>query len=249
MNNYIDMHSHILDGIDDGSRSIEESVEIIKKLSKMGFTGVVATPHYIEGSSYNANNSIKKSHIDDLRSLLKKEQIPVTIYLGNEIFICENIDSLVKMEEIHSINCTNYLLIELPFEQEISSLNEYLFRLRSMGYKIIIAHPERYKYFQKYPEMLEEYLDMGILFQCNYGSIIGRYGACAKKAMQTFLKNGYVSILSSDVHRTDGTFFEDFLNAKKKIIKLIGKKKFRELSYNNIYKVLLNKKVDEMVLC
>ena len=196
MNNYIDLHSHILDGIDDGSKNLEESIEMIQKMESLGFNGIVATPHYIEGSIYNANNFIKKSRLDSLRS------------------------SLIQKN-----------------------------RLRSKGYKIILAHPERYRYFQEHPEKMKEYIDMGILFQCNYGSIVGQYGKRAMKAMQTFLKKGYIHILSSDVHKKDSEFFTIFPVACQKIKKIVGEDMFRKLSFDNSYQVLNNMNLDERVEC
>ncbi len=249
MNNYIDLHSHILDGIDDGSKNLEESIEMIQKMESLGFNGIVATPHYIEGSIYNANNFTKKNRLDALRSSLIQKNSCISLYLGNEIFICDAIESLVKSGEISAINGTFYLLIELPFEHEIASLNDYLFRLRSKGYKIILAHPERYRYFQEHPEKMKEYIDMGILFQCNYGSIVGQYGKRAMKAMQTFLKKGYIHILSSDVHKKDSEFFPIFPVACQKIKKIVGEDMFRKLSFDNSYQVLNNMNLDERVEC
>ncbi len=245
MNNYIDLHSHILDSIDDGSRNLEESVEIVKKLNKLGFIEIVATPHYIEGSSYTANNKVKKMHLDSLKEELKKNKVDTSIYLGNEIFICQDIDKYIVNGEIYSINNTNYILVELPFENEISNLDDYLFRLKSKGCIPIIAHPERYKYFQENPSRLKEYIDMGIIFQSNYGSIVGANGKHAKKALKYFLKNNYISILSSDVHRMDSGFFKHFPKAIKKITKIVGKDKIKELTYTNAYKVINNIKIED----
>ncbi len=246
MNKYIDMHSHILDGIDDGSRDTQESIEIVSKLERLGFVGVTATPHYIEGSSYEADNEEKRKHLISLQENLRDNKINCNIYLGNEIYICADIDKYIREDKIYPLNNTKYLLIELPFENEISSIDDYLFKLRSKGYIIIIAHPERYYYFQKSPDRLKEYIDMGIIFQCNYGSITGRYGKSAKKAIKIFLKKGYVHLLASDVHSPKSSFFEDFPKIIKKIIKIVGESKFTDLTYNNAYKILSNMKLDEM---
>lgn len=245
MNKYIDMHSHILDSIDDGSRNIEESIEIVSKLEKLGFVGVTATPHYIEGSLYEADNEEKRKHLIALQKNLIQRNINCNIYLGNEIYICSNIDKYIIEDKIYSINNTKYLLIELPFENEISSIDDYLFKLRSKGYIIIIAHPERYYYFQNSPDRLKEYIDMGIIFQCNYGSITGRYGKSAKKTIKAFLKKGYVHLLATDVHSPKSSFFEDFPKIIKKITKIVGAEKVKDLTYNNAYKILSNIKLDE----
>ena len=104
-----DVHSHILFNIDDGSYSIEESIILLKELKSIGFTNVILTPHYIKGSEYSANNQTKLERFSELREEIKKQNIEINIYLGNEIFVCNNILELLEREEIVSLNNTKYL--------------------------------------------------------------------------------------------------------------------------------------------
>ena len=119
-----DVHSHILFNIDDGSYSIEESIILLKELKSIGFTNVILTPHYIKGSEYSANNQIKLERFTELKEEIKKQNIEINIYLGNEIFVCNNILELLEREEIVSLNNTKYLLIELPFHNQILNLED-----------------------------------------------------------------------------------------------------------------------------
>ena len=104
-----DVHSHILFDVDDGSSSIEESIELLKKIKETGFDNVILTPHYIDGSEYNCLNKEKIEKFNILKKAIKDNNIDINIYLGNEIFINEDILGLLKKGNITSINNTNYL--------------------------------------------------------------------------------------------------------------------------------------------
>ena len=234
----IDMHNHILYGIDDGCKTIEESIETIKKMKKIGFNNIVLTPHYIEDSSFKANNNLKLERLEILKEELLKNNIDVNLFLGNEIFINESINELIINKEIRSINNTRYILIELPFNNQILNLDDYLYELKLKGYKIIIAHPERYTYFKDNYEEARKLYDSGVLFQVNYGSIIGQYGSSSLKLVKKLLKDDMVDFISTDIHKPSSSLFDKFDDIKYKIIKIIGEDKFKDISYNNILKVI-----------
>lgn len=234
----IDMHNHILYGIDDGCKTIEESIETIKNMKKIGFNTIVLTPHYIEDSSFKANNNLKLQKLEILKEELLKNNIDVNLFLGNEIFINESINELIINKEIRSINNTRYILIELPFNNQILNLDDYLYELKLKGYKIIIAHPERYTYFKDNYEEARKLYDSGVLFQVNYGSIIGQYGSSSLKLVKKLLKDDMVDFISTDIHKPSSSLFDKFDDIKHKIIKIIGEDKFKDISYNNILKVI-----------
>lgn len=238
MNSYIDIHSHILYGIDDGSRSLEESINIIKNMKNIGFNDIIITPHYIEGTSYNCNNFGKKILFNYLKEKVSEAGIDINLYLGNEIFIFDKIKEFLENNEIFALNDSKYLLIETPMQQEVANLDEYLFKLISHGYKVILAHPERYSYFQDDPSKIKKYIDMGVLFQSNYASITGRYGNHAIKTLKYFLKNNYITFLASDIHHENSTFYDDFAKMKKEIIHIVGNETFEKLSYLNAKNII-----------
>ena len=238
MNSYIDIHSHILYGIDDGSRSLEESINIIKNMKNIGFNDIIITPHYIEGTSYNCNNFGKKILFNYLKEKVSEAGIDINLYLGNEIFVFDKIKEFLENGEIFALNDSKYLLIETPMQQEVANLDEYLFKLISHGYKVILAHPERYSYFQDDPSKIKKYIDMGVLFQSNYASITGRYGNHAIKTLKYFLKNNYITFLASDIHHENSTFYDDFAKMKKEIIHIVGNETFEKLSYLNAKNII-----------
>lgn len=240
----IDIHSHILNEIDDGARSMEESIAIIKKLEAIGFTHVVATPHYITGSRYISNNVEKKQKLGKLELALKRENVPIHLYLGNEIFMDVEIISLLKHNEITSINGSRYLLIELPVSRPMHEMMELLFYFRSKNYIPIIAHPERYLYLQEDHSLIDKFLKMGCLFQGNFSNIIGKYGTHAKKLFLYMLKNNQYHFLASDVHREEDILFKNMKKIKKEIVKLTSLEKWQELTYENPLKVLKDEHIE-----
>ena len=234
----IDMHNHTLYGIDDGCKTLDEAVLNIKKMIDIGFSGVVLTPHYIEDSSFNKDNDLKLERLKILKEKLEEENVNIDLYLGNEIFINENIDSLIINKKIRTINNTRYILVELPFDNQILNLDDYLYELKLKGYKIIIAHPERYTYFKNDYNEARKLYDSGVFFQVNYGSIIGQYGSSSLKLVKKLLKDNMVDFISTDIHNPSSQLFDKFNDIKHKIIKIIGNDKFNDISYNNILKVI-----------
>lgn len=233
-----DLHSHLLFGIDDGCSDIHESINLVKKASEQGITDMMITPHYIEDSRYNCCNKEKKELFSRLVKEVKKEKIDINLYLGNEVYITENIISLLKKKEIMTLNNSRYLLIEFPFGNMLYNTKDLIYELVVAGYVPIIAHPERYKLFQRHPEHMEEYLRMGVLLQGNYKSLFGKYGKEAKKTLKYFLQKGWITFIGSDCHHE-----EDFkVKRVKKKLKSIVKNcdAIEDLLINNFDKVVNN---------
>jgi len=216
-----DIHSHILFNVDDGSRTIEESIELLRKMHEIGFKNVILTPHYIEGSEYNCENKEKFKKFKKIKDELTKQKININIYLGNEIFINDSINNLIKQNIICTLNNTKYILIELPFHNQIVNLEDIIYELKIKGLIPIIAHPERYTYFQKNYQIIDKFKEEGILFQSNYGSILGYYGKESKKLLKYMLKKKYVDYFGTDIHRTGKTYvIDNFKKIEKNIIKI-----------------------------
>lgn len=228
-----DTHSHILFGIDDGSSSLNESIEILKKMKETGFNNVILTPHYIEGSVFNSNNIDKINRYEMLLEELEKQNIDINIYLGNEIFISNNILNNLKRNQIFSINNSKYLLIELPFHNKILNLEDIIYEIKVQGYTPIIAHPERYTYFQENKELLDKLKDDDVLFQANYASILGYYGKKSEKLIKYMLKKGYIDYLGTDIHHLNKSYvLDNFSKIKKHIVKYTGSDYFNQIINN-----------------
>jgi protein-tyrosine phosphatase len=228
----IDIHSHLIFNVDDGSRSIDESIEIIKNLYNQGVTDMILTPHYITYSRYMSDVDSNKDILKQLKSRLKEENINMNLYLGNEIFMDEHIYDLLKDNKITSLNDTKYLLIELPMSGDFNGYQDVLYSLIIKGYKVILAHPERYYKFQKDFNKIYELEEIGVLFQSNYGSILGEYGPGAKKMMKRLMKEDKITYFSTDIHhvRRHYNFIE---KAKLKMKKFYEDNKIEDLTLNN----------------
>jgi phosphotyrosine-protein phosphatase (capsular polysaccharide biosynthesis) len=232
----IDLHLHILPGIDDGSSSLEESVRMAKRLSELGFKGAFCTSHYIADSPQAADNQTKNRLREKLQAELDKAGIKLKLLPGNEIYIDPKmVDYLTKGKasclggELSSKKKHQHVLFELPFYAEVSYLRDIIFELKAKGLVPILAHPERYLFVQKKKEVIFEIVKLGVKLQSNYGSIVGQYGGKAKKIMKFLLKNRLVSYLGTDIHRAEGSLFLKFEKAEKKIIKLIGEPEYRKI--------------------
>lgn len=239
----IDIHSHLLFGVDDGSRTLEESVHVIKKLSEVGYTDIILTPHYINDSTYV---STREENLDVLKRLkvgLIRNNVNVNLYLGNEIYIDSEIANLLKNNIISSLNDTKYLLIELPMSGENEIYYDVFLDLINMGYKVILAHPERYISFQKDFNKVYELKELGVLLQSNVGSILGDYGKGAKKTIKRLLKENLITFMGTDIHhnKEEYIFVE---KAKKKMGKYLTQKQINNIFENNA-KVLLKDKIED----
>ncbi|MBR3163480.1 MAG: capsular biosynthesis protein [Clostridia bacterium] len=238
----IDMHSHILPNIDDGSSSNVETINMIKEAYEVGFTTVVSTSHYFL-NHYEAAEEHRKELIGSIENELQQLNIPMQLCIGSEIFVTNNMVELLKEHEASSINGTRYVLFELPFEQEVPHLKDTIYSLLSHNYIPIIAHPERYTYVQKNPNMLLEYIDLGVLFQSNFGSIIGQYGKNAQKTIKLLLKNNFIHFLGSDAHRNN-SIYTAIPKALLALKETISDEELEELTVINPTLVLENKEID-----
>ena len=241
----VDLHSHILYGIDDGSNDFEESINIIKNLKEIGFNSIILTSHYLEGSEYMCDNKKKKSLYKEIKKCLEENNIDINLYLGNEVYMNDHIHELVMDKKIYTINNSRYILIELPLYNELNNLDDYLFELKLKGYIPIIAHPERYEYYQDNYKELKSLKQSGVLFQSNYSSIAGKYGKECMKTMKYLLENELVDFLGTDVHSENTSLFDNFDLIKNKIISYSSKEYFEKISNNNALKVINDELIED----
>lgn len=233
----IDFHSHIIPNIDDGSTSMKDTINMINEARQAGFTEIISTSHYIQ--KYYDLDCFEREEILDIikKKVSEKKEINIKLYLGSEIYFTPEIIELVKNKKASTINNTRYLLFELPMNTKPLFVKEMVYKLMQNGYIPIIAHPERYSYVQENIRYIEELAGMGVLFQSNYGSIIGMYGNSAKKTLKKLLKNNLISFLGSDVHRT-GQIYPKIPKALKKLRKILSIEELEKLTTLNAQKVL-----------
>ena len=235
----IDFHSHILPGIDDGSRSIEQTIRMLKEAKEAGFTKIISTSHYIEG--YYESDEAERT---ELLNEVQKNISGIELYLGNEIYITNNMINLIQNKKASTINNSKYVLFEFPLSAKSMNDKEVVYRLIENGFVPVIAHPERYSYVQDNPEYIEELAEMGALFQANYGSIIGMYGKKAEKTLKKLLKNDLIRFFGSDSHRIDKVYTK-MPKILKKLHKFLSDEEIEEFTVINPQKVLNNEDIED----
>lgn len=229
-----DLHNHLLYGIDDGSRTIEESIILLHKMESEGVTDIVLTPHYIIGTQYNCNNEKKKELLERLKGYTS-----INLYLGNEVFLDNGINEYIENGEITTINNTKYLLIEFPLNKNLEYGIEMVDNLIKKGYIPIIAHPERYHYFEL--KDLEYLVNSGCLLQGNITSLMGKYGNSSKKNLEMLIKKHMIHLLGTDTHRN----VLDLKECCSILKKITDDNMYKDLLENNFDRVINNQKVSK----
>ena len=192
---FVDIHSHILPGIDDGAKNIEESLELISKMKNLGFSKIIGTPHTYPGLYENTNKTINNS----FRELKGKIPKGIEISYASEYMADISILEKIKNNEILTLK-DKYILIETSFNSMPNDLFELIFEIRLKGFIPIIAHPERYIYMFEDFKIIEKLKNMGCLFQINLLSSTGYYGSKAIEFSDYLFKNNIIDFVGSDIH-------------------------------------------------
>lgn len=191
-----DIHSHLIPGIDDGSPDMETTVNLIKQMQKLGFTKLITTPHVMSDCFQNSSEAILNG-LADVRSELKIQNINIEIDAAAEYYIDYDFEQKIGKEQFLTFG-DNYLLVELSFMEAPMNLFDIIFKLQLEGYKVVLAHPERYAYL-----IMKDYEDLicrGVLLQLNFLSLIGYYSEGIKKKTEELIANDMVSFVGSDCH-------------------------------------------------
>ena len=197
----IDLHNHIIPNLDDGSRSLEISLSMLQHAAGQGITDVVNTVHYqsprMDGQ--RVEYELVKDKIDKLQAELKKQNIPIILHIGAEVFYLPNLMEL-KDNPLLTFGHGKYMLVEFPFEQVPTGCGEIFFQLKMAGVTPIIAHPERIKPIQKDISIVRNFIRGGCVIQVDAGSLTGSLGSSSEKASLEILKQDCCHIIGSDAH-------------------------------------------------
>lgn len=203
----IDIHCHILPGIDDGAATIEDSVAIANAAVKEGITTIVATPHHKNNQFSNPKSSIL-TNVNNLNTVLKQENIPLTILPGQEVRIYGEVLEDYYKEEILTLNHTKYLFIEFPSSSVPRYAERLLYELQTEGIIPIIVHPERNKELQEKPDLLYQFVKNGALTQVTASSVAGYFGKNVKKFSERLIECNLTHFLASDAHNVHNRSFK-----------------------------------------
>lgn len=191
------MHSHLLAGLDDGVKSHEEALLIIKNFSRLGYKKIITTPHIMSDYYRNEPEQIL-AKLEELKALLAENQIPVTLEAAAEYYLDETLIAKINNQKRLLTFGSNYLLFETNFFSEPFQLNEFIFNAITQGYKPILAHPERYQYMSM--KKAEDLKGRGVFLQVNIPSIVGFYGKPVERMAVKLIEAGLIDLVGSDCH-------------------------------------------------
>lgn len=203
----IDIHCHILPGVDDGARTMEDSIEMARAAAAQGIHTIVATPHHRNNQFNNFRTDII-TQVEDLNHVLVEENVPVKILPGQETRIYGSLSEGLASKEILPVNqLTSYILVELPTTNVPKYTRKLLYDIQVEGYTPVIVHPERNSELLSKPEKLYELVKSGILTQVTAASIIGKFGKKIKNFSHEILQSNLTHFIASDAHNTESRGF------------------------------------------
>ena len=198
---FIDIHNHILPGIDDGAKTVEESIDLIKGFGEFGVKNFICTPHIMHNYYDNTPQTIKKSY-KKLKKALKEENIKdINLGYAAEHMIDANFDDLLEKDKIMPLNA-DHLLIEMSYLQPSIGFEISIENIIKRQLFPVLAHPERYNYLNNSFEKYQTYKNWGVKFQLNLLSLTDYYGNDVKKSALKLLESNYIDYAGSDVHNT-----------------------------------------------
>lgn len=194
-----DLHSHLVPGIDDGSKSMEESIEMIESFVAQGYTKLVTTPH-IMSHRYPNTRAVIEEGLARLKKELQERAIAIEIEAASEYYLDETVMALVEARDIMTFG-DNYMLFEMSYVQPLHFLEEMVFEIKIAGYNPVLAHPERYLYMHDDFSKYERLKELGLLFQVNIPSFGNFYSSAVGKMAKKIGDAGMIDFLGSDAHK------------------------------------------------
>jgi protein-tyrosine phosphatase len=210
----VDVHSHLLPGLDDGVQTLEEAEKLILYFQRLGYHKLITTPHVMSDIYRNTPVGIDQK-LRELREHLASKEIAVDVQAAAEYYLDESLLQKLESNEPLLTLGKNFLLFETNFLSEPFQLKEFIFLASTKGYKPILAHPERYLYLNKNFDKLQDLLNRGVLFQLNISSITGHYSKSVQQMAYSLIDRGWVHWLGSDCHQQQHLkLLEDAISSK-----------------------------------
>ena len=197
----VDLHSHLLPGIDDGSKSMDHTLGMLLKFEELGYKKVITTPHVMHGF-YDNTTAIILEKLEEVRAAIRQAGLTIEIDASAEYYYDETLFERIKSKDLLPF-CGNHVLFECSFRSEPQQLEELAFAFRSSGYQPILAHFERYFYYHGSVEMARKLRERGVWIQLNLNSLTGHYGPDVKKQGLLLIKEQLVDVAGTDCHRIE----------------------------------------------
>jgi len=234
----IDIHCHLLPGIDDGPKNMEESLELSRLFVRAGYRHVITTPHWVFGTSWVPSPKTISEEVAKLNQKIKDEGINLTAHIGMEVALDNKIPELLGSHEIIGLAGKSYMLVEAPFLRLPLGWEEIFFSILSKGYKIIVGHPERCAHLAEKNGIIDEFIRAGLYLQVNWSSFLGYYGTEAAQMANYMAANGYIHCLATDSHDLRNRHPGHVKKAMNLVEKLVGTSNLNLLAKENPVRVL-----------
>lgn len=195
-----DVHSHLIPNIDDGSKGIDDSLNMITQLHQLGYTKIITTPH-IMGDAYRNTPEIILGGLETVKNTLRENNIPVEMSAAAEYYLDFDFERKLDNEKLLTFG-NNYVLFEVSYLNPPDNLYHVIFKMQTLGYKPVLAHPERYNFWHTEFEKYESFIDKGVLLQMNINSLTGYYSLSTKKIAERMIEKNMISMLGTDCHHT-----------------------------------------------
>lgn len=201
----IDIHCHIMPGIDDGASNVSASISMAEVAFQSGTKSIIATPHCNTPHGHrNYWSDETNSLLETLRHELKSRHIPVDIYKGQEVFLAGDFMELIRQKKLITLNDSRYILVEFSMKESFTQAIDMLQQLISEGYVPVVAHPERYGFVSEDIDTIRMIKDAGALIQINKGSLKGSFGHNALKVSHKIISKRQADFIASDAHGSSG---------------------------------------------
>lgn len=240
MEGYIDIHNHSLYGTDDGARSLEESVAMLRKAAEEGIRSVILTPHQKPDRRRPDTRSIAEK-TGQLQKVLKGLEIPVRLYPGGEVLYSYDTEELLEQGKASVLAGSAYVLTEFLPDEEWSYIQNGLYRLLDGGYIPVLAHAERYANLACDLNRVDGLRESGCLIQINAGSLTGFGGTQIKRAAKRLVKEGLADLAATNAHRASGSRQASVKECAAWLSRKCGSAYARQLLYENAAKILENR--------
>jgi protein-tyrosine phosphatase len=242
----IDLHCHILPGIDDGPKTLDESLEMARIFEQAGYSHVVATPHAVPGTTWMPKPEEIQDKLAELNHAITENGIKLKVLPGMEIALDPNIADLLDHGQVQPLAGTSYVLIEPPFQRLPLGWEQAFFDVLSKGLKVLLAHPERCAQLADKPELCDKLIESGVYFQVSWDSFLGHHGRTIQKMAIYLAGKAYIHCLATDSHDSKSRNAIQVRRTAESIEELIGPRNLRLISKENPIRVLRNEALISM---
>ena len=225
--NYIDIHSHILPGIDDGAKNVKDTQSLLEAMKALGFGQCITTPHTMKNVWNNTKETIISAETN-VKTNLPKLSSELKIKAASEYFLDENLMQLIQDEKLLTVK-DSYILVEMSYLSAPLELFDFLFELQLKGYQLILAHPERYVFYHETKEAFDKLKKAGCFFQLNLLATVGYYGKNVAETANYLLNHQMYDFVGSDIHHENhiqGFRNKIVIKNEKELINVIEKNSF-----------------------